>query len=239
MSLWKHQSRGVEFALQKFDSHGGCLLAWEMGTGKTRAALEVAKRRATERMLVVAPKAVLPVWRTEASRYFSDSPAVLTLDQKSTKAKAKELALFGSGIVTVNYESAWREPLATALKHWKPDLLVLDEVHRIKANRGKASRWIGAFATSIEARLGLSGTPLAHSPLDIYGLYRALAPDIFPSSDLALQVALAHAFGHETRPSARRSAALALPWAPWRSVAARLFWAYYAAITRREAAPAS
>ena len=182
MSLWKHQSRGVDFALQKFDSHGGCLLAWEMGTGKTRAALEVAKRRGAERMLVVAPKAVLPVWETEAGKYFSDAPQVLVLNQGTTKTKAKELALFGSGIVAVNYESVWREPLATALKVWSPDLLVLDEVHRIKANRGKASRWIGAFATSIEARLGLSGTPLAHSPLDIYGLYRALAPDIFPSS---------------------------------------------------------
>ena len=182
MSLWKHQARGVEFALDRFDSHGGCLLAWEMGTGKTRTALEIAKRRGAERMLVVAPKAVLPVWETEAGKYFSDAPQVLVLNQGTTKTKAKELALFGSGIVAVNYESVWREPLATALKEWKVDLLVLDEVHRIKANRGKASRWIGAFATSIEARLGLSGTPLAHSPLDIYGLYRALAPDIFPSS---------------------------------------------------------
>ena len=182
MSLWKHQSRGVDFALQKFDSHGGCLLAWEMGTGKTRAALEVAKRRGAERMLVVAPKAVLPVWETEAGKYFSDAPQVLVLNQGTTKTKAKELALFGSGIVAVNYESVWREPLSIAIKEWKVDLLVLDEVHRIKANRGKASRWIGAFAPSIEARLGLSGPPLAHSPLDIYGLYRALAPDIFPSS---------------------------------------------------------
>ena len=74
---------------------------------------------------------------------------------------------------------------------------------------------------------------------ECYLLFCAGHPDVFPSGDLALQVALVHAFGHETRPSARHAAALALPWAPWRSVAARLFWAYYAAITRREAAPAS
>jgi DNA-3-methyladenine glycosylase II len=73
---------------------------------------------------------------------------------------------------------------------------------------------------------------------ECYLLFCAGHPDIFPSGDLALQVALADAFGHETRPSARQSAELARPWAPWRSVAARLFWAYYAAITRREAAPA-
>lgn len=73
---------------------------------------------------------------------------------------------------------------------------------------------------------------------ECYLLFCAGHPDIFPSGDLALQVALAHAFGHDIRSSARQSAELALPWAPWRSVAARLFWAYYAAITRREATPA-
>ncbi|MDE0924813.1 DNA-3-methyladenine glycosylase family protein, partial [Aurantimonas coralicida] len=73
---------------------------------------------------------------------------------------------------------------------------------------------------------------------ECYLLFCAGHPDIFPSGDLALQVALAHAFGHDIRSSARQSAELALPWAPWRSVAARLFWAYYAAIIRREATPA-
>jgi DNA-3-methyladenine glycosylase II len=43
-----------------------------------------------------------------------------------------------------------------------------------------------------------------------------------------LQNAVAAAFGLAQRPRAKALASLATAWSPWRSVAARLFWAYYA-----------
>jgi len=57
--------------------------------------------------------------------------------------------------------------------------MVLDELHRIKSPTGRASRWLGALAQAVPARLGLTGTPLAHGPLDVWAEYRALAPSIF------------------------------------------------------------
>lgn len=62
-------------------------------------------------------------------------------------------------------------------------------------------------------------------------------PDIFPAGDLALQIAVAHAFALAERPKEKALRALVEPWSPHRAVAARLFWAYYHAVTRREAAP--
>ena len=62
-------------------------------------------------------------------------------------------------------------------------------------------------------------------------------PDVFPASDLALQIAVAHAFGLPERPREKPLAALAERWSPHRATAARLFWSYYHAITRRDAAP--
>lgn len=62
---------------------------------------------------------------------------------------------------------------------------------------------------------------------DLYLLFCAGHPDVFPAGDLALQVALAEALGLPARPTAKAAAAIALPWSPWRAVAARLFWAYY------------
>lgn len=59
--------------------------------------------------------------------------------------------------------------------------------------------------------------------------------DVFPAGDLALQVAVADALGYEQRLREKPLQALAERWRPGRAVAARLFWAYYAAITRREA----
>jgi len=72
---------------------------------------------------------------------------------------------------------------------------------------------------------------------EVYLLFAAGHPDVFPAGDVALQAAVGHAFAHETRPDAAALRLLAEDWAPWRGVAARLFWAYYAAIKGREAAP--
>ena len=74
---------------------------------------------------------------------------------------------------------------------------------------------------------------------EIYLLFCAGHPDIFPARDLALQVAVGQALGLERRPDHRETARLAESWAPWRGVAARLFWAYYREIRGREAAPAT
>jgi len=74
---------------------------------------------------------------------------------------------------------------------------------------------------------------------ECYLLFCLGREDIFPAGDLALQVAVAHAFGMEERPGDRPLRAMAELWSPHRSVAARLFWAYYAAVTRRDATPAA
>lgn len=51
--------------------------------------------------------------------------------------------------------------------------------------------------------------------------------DVWPSDDLALQVAVQNLFELRSRPNARHMQELALPWQPWRAVAARLLWAHY------------
>ncbi len=72
---------------------------------------------------------------------------------------------------------------------------------------------------------------------DIYLLFCAGHPDIFPSGDVALQTAVAKAFGLAERPKAKVLDGVAEVWAPWRSVAARVFWAYYRACAGRETLP--
>lgn len=72
---------------------------------------------------------------------------------------------------------------------------------------------------------------------EIYLLFCAGHPDIFPARDVALQSAVASALGLEARPGEKALAGLAESWAPFRGTAARLFWAYYAAIKGRDGAP--
>lgn len=69
---------------------------------------------------------------------------------------------------------------------------------------------------------------------DIYLLFCLGHSDAFPAGDLALQEAARLAFGLKKRPDQRRLEALAKVWRPWRAVAARLLWSFYAVAKSRE-----
>lgn len=72
---------------------------------------------------------------------------------------------------------------------------------------------------------------------EVYLMFCGGHPDIFPVGDVALRSAVAHALDLEVRPEAKWLAERATLWSPWRSVAARLFWGYYANIMRRAMVP--
>jgi DNA-3-methyladenine glycosylase II len=62
---------------------------------------------------------------------------------------------------------------------------------------------------------------------EIYLLTALGRSDAWPCGDVALQRAAQALFSMEARPTARAMQALAEPWRPLRSVAARLLWAHY------------
>ncbi|AGS23584.1 DNA-3-methyladenine glycosylase family protein [Rhizobium etli] len=71
----------------------------------------------------------------------------------------------------------------------------------------------------------------------VYLMFCGGHADVFPAGDVALQNAVGAALGLAARPQAKPLARLAEIWSPWRSVAARLFWAYYATKMRRDMVP--
>lgn len=64
---------------------------------------------------------------------------------------------------------------------------------------------------------------------EIFTLFCLGHPDVFPIGDIALQQGVMDAFGLAQRPKGDELMMIAAQWSPWRGVAARLFWAYYAA----------
>jgi DNA-3-methyladenine glycosylase II len=89
-----------------------------------------------------------------------------------------------------------------------------------------------------DAIKGLTALPgIGPWTAQVYLMFCAGHPDVFPSGDVALQAAVGRAFAMDARPGAKMLAAMAKVWAPHRSVAARLFWAYYAVAMRRNGLP--
>jgi hypothetical protein len=49
----------------------------------------------------------------------------------------------------------------------------------IDSQDGKVSRYLARLGKAARFRLGLSGTPMPHSPLDVYGYFRFIDKTIF------------------------------------------------------------
>ncbi len=69
---------------------------------------------------------------------------------------------------------------------------------------------------------------------EIYAMFSLGRADVFAPGDLALQEAARVLYDLPERPSEKTLRALSEKWSPWRSVAARLLWAYYRVIKERE-----
>lgn len=191
--LWPAQEEAVGFALAR----PAAMLDMDMGTGKTRVAIEVMRRREdVRRVLVVCPKAVIPVWGREISKYSGDLTCAVVSkgDRDTVRGFADRVggvlapvpvdrAVSMPDVIVCNYDSVWRRPLGDLLCRAAEagllDMVVLDESHRAKAAGSKVSKYLAMLGRRVPYRLCLSGTPMANSPLDVYGQYRFLDRSIF------------------------------------------------------------
>jgi DNA-3-methyladenine glycosylase II len=69
---------------------------------------------------------------------------------------------------------------------------------------------------------------------EIYAMFALGRADVFAPGDLALQEAARMLFALEARPTDKALRAMAEAWSPWRSVAARILWAYYRVAKERD-----
>lgn len=84
--------------------------------------------------------------------------------------------------IIINYEAAIHEPFKKWAMRQKWDLVDLDESHKIKAPGGVTSRMCASLGKRARKRLCNTGTPMPHSPLDVYAQYRFLDPAIYGTS---------------------------------------------------------
>jgi len=180
---WPHQTEALDFISDK----AGAMLAMDMGTGKSRVVVDLIALKGYERVLILAPLSVVGnVWPGEFKKHSPGLLDVLPLAGKSTKARqetaAKALDSGRPTAIVMNYDAIWRKPFGDWAMKQKWDLLVMDESHRIKAPGGVASRYCSRLSDRVGHRVALTGTPMSHSPLDIYAQYRALDKTIYGTS---------------------------------------------------------
>lgn len=198
-SAWLHQRRAFHWAAEQ----EAALLAMDMGTGKSKVVVDLCNAWRARKVLVLAPKSMLGGWRKQfdvhsLARYVvtrgevykrngelkvTAKPAERIEAIDRTLWVARESDVLHEGVVvTVNYELAWREPFRSWLLGQRWDVGVLDEGHRARAAGGKTGMFVAALRDVCDRRLMPTGTPMPHSPLDLYGECRFLEPSLFGTS---------------------------------------------------------
>ena len=204
MERWQNQEEAYQFAMPR----PAAMLAMDMGTGKTRVAIDLAMDRPDVwRVLVVCPKSVLSVWPKElekhAERWYScytRQPGKIVDEAKRVKDFITPRGIPGvKRFVVINYDSVWRKELGETILKAGFDMVILDESHRAKAAGSKVSRFLALLGKRVKYRLCLSGTPMANSPLDVYGQYRFLDPSIYGTNHNAFMQEYAVMGGPEKR----------------------------------------
>lgn len=194
---WRHQVEAINMGLR----HTGFGIFLDMGTGKTKVAIDIMVNRGHQRILTVAPKRALDVWPRQVAEH-SNGYTVVNF-KNVPKKKIVEVLKEGRDDIKImyvmNYEVTWQEPVKSALKKMKFDLIILDEAHRIKGPGSKTSKNMAILGKTIPWRLALTGTPTPQSPLDAYAMYRFLDPSIFGTrySDFKSRYCIENPFNYQ------------------------------------------
>lgn len=180
-----HQIEAVIFALQRIPK-GGCILADEVGLGKTiEAGLTVSQMLAegASRVLLLTPKPLLGQWRDELLALFGIT---------AREGAAEETGFEGPGVFIAGREYAGSEAGAAAIAgSGKFDLCVIDEAHEIFAGIYRrydrqgglrdGSKYARTAARVKQALLGtpmllLTATPIQNTLTEMWGLVQYVEP---------------------------------------------------------------
>ena len=177
MQLYKHQRESIDFLVKR----NGALLTLEMGLGKTRcalaAALKLYREKKIDRVLVLAPAAVKISWLEEVTKLSQDGQHILiwcryySNDQKIVGEKFAE-HINCLPICVVSYALLPQKRHVEALAKWcltGKTLLVCDESSFLKSRTARQTKGAATIAKCCGYCWLLTGTPIANSPLDLYG----------------------------------------------------------------------
>ena len=154
-TLMPYQKAGVAYA----SSVGRCLIADQMGLGKTVEAIATLEYKNAYPAIIVCPASLKENWLREFKKW---------LPHRSVNVVHGKTDVTVADVNIVNYDIVAR--FVEPLRHLGPLGLILDESHYVKTSKTKRTEAVKDVAKSIPSNgcvLLLSGTPVTNRPEEL------------------------------------------------------------------------
>lgn len=175
-SLYPHQAAAVAKVCPS--RVGGLFM--EMGTGKTRAAIELAHQRRSryDRLIWFCPVSLKQTIAHEWRKHTDLPPEAIYVfdDRTSERTVPRDALIFIVGIESMSNSA--RAVFAVKSLITTRSFVVVDESSFIKGHRSLRSERLRILAQNCRYRLLLTGTPLTQGVQDLFAQMRFLSPKI-------------------------------------------------------------
>ncbi len=177
VDLNPHQLEAAVFAIDAL-TRGGCVLADEVGLGKTIEAGIVIAQLVAEgknRILVLAPATLRSQWQAELKEKFDLESMIV--DGRTVRATGNVFDQPCPVIIASHPFAAFRPELLGQIT-W--DLVVIDEAHRLRNAHKPTNKMGKALRAGLKSspKLLLTATPLQNSLSELFGLLSLLDEQI-------------------------------------------------------------
>lgn len=169
--LMAHQVAAVEKI--KPTRVGGLFM--EMGTGKSRTAIELVQKRSrkTDHAVWFCPVSLKETVRQEILKH-TNCTDICVFDDKTTELNVPSVRWYVVGIESMS--SSQRVILAVKKLITERTFIILDESSYIKGHYAKRTERITYMSKDARYRLALTGTPLSQGVVDLFSQMRFLSP---------------------------------------------------------------
>lgn len=195
---YQHQKDFLKYA----EKHAQMLLLDEPGLGKTKQSLDLIANRIRanqikKALIVVGVSSLQYNWLNEVKKHTDLQGYILGtrpagksgLRTKIGSGKDKvddvnRMAKMSAQVFITNVESLRNDSIITALLSQVNDkvlgMIVVDEVHKCKNAKTKQTK--GLLSLDTHYKLGLTGTPIVNSPVDLFAMMQWLGRTVPPKT---------------------------------------------------------
>jgi SNF2 family DNA or RNA helicase len=186
--LWGHQSKVVNYVNDNDIKYYSLL--HDMGTGKTRTAIEILrniyiKEDRVVKTLIIGPLATIQSWKREILAYSNIPEKMISVvngirpgRKTSTLPTKKEQLATKYGIYVINTDMVGSSNLWPIIQKLGIEILIVDEVHNFKSFDAKRTKELMKFSRTLKYKFTLTGSPVLQNAMDLWSQFYILNPDI-------------------------------------------------------------